>query len=373
MKLRNIKYFIFGLALVVTGLFVGPSISSATNQEEMIQSLIEQIKSLKKQLAQLQNETGVLSQWCYDFDLNLRFGDETKGVWNLKQALDKEGFEIGEELKTSKFGEITASAVVGFQQKYKDEILTPNGLKYGTGFVGKSTRAKLNYLYGCGDGYKQAASSSSSVSISKQSSSSERTKINWRITLLILDGIDKSSKGTQPLEEAISFIEKNSDLKISYDVVESKNSHSYTYYSCSSSQDGCVVLLAGNLDEVTTNSLPTSNSYVMLYNLNGKTPLQAGSTVGPGNGIEKGGKERIYATIPVDIWWYDDASQTNFKTRSAQIMVHEIINTIRGTLQMSPYYCTAPTGTAGDPAYIHEADNLKNLMTNCYERLKNNL
>ena len=166
MKLRNIKYFIFGLALVVTGLFVGPSISSATNQEEMIQSLIEQIKSLKKQLAQLQNETGVLSQWCYDFDLNLRFGDETKGVWNLKQALDKEGFEIGEELKTSKFGEITASAVVGFQQKYKDEILTPNGLKYGTGFVGKSTRAKLNYLYGCGDGYKQAASSSSSVSIS---------------------------------------------------------------------------------------------------------------------------------------------------------------------------------------------------------------
>ena len=64
----------------------------------------------------------------------------------------------------------------------------------------------------------------------------------------------------------------------------------------------------------------------------------------------KGGKERIYATIPVDIWWYDDASQTNFKTKAPQIMVHEIINTIRGTLQMSPYYCTAPTGTAGDPS-----------------------
>ena len=49
MKLRNIKYFIFGLALVVTGLFV-PKHFFRPNQEEMIQSLIEQIKSLKNSL-----------------------------------------------------------------------------------------------------------------------------------------------------------------------------------------------------------------------------------------------------------------------------------------------------------------------------------
>lgn len=47
-------------------------------------------------------------------------------------------------------GSIPASAVVEFQQKYADEILNPLGLKYGTGYVGASTRKKLNALYGCG-------------------------------------------------------------------------------------------------------------------------------------------------------------------------------------------------------------------------------
>ncbi|MEK9134990.1 MAG: hypothetical protein AAB451_01695 [Patescibacteria group bacterium] len=47
---------------------------------------------------------------------------------------------------------MTASEVVDFQLKYKSEILTPFGLKNGTGFVGKSTRAKLNKLYGCEGG-----------------------------------------------------------------------------------------------------------------------------------------------------------------------------------------------------------------------------
>jgi len=33
--------------------------------------------------------------------------------------------------------------------KYKGEILSPWGLRYGTGFAGKTTRMKLNTLYGC--------------------------------------------------------------------------------------------------------------------------------------------------------------------------------------------------------------------------------
>lgn len=102
---------------------------------------------------------GTTTAWCYTFNNDLRFGDGgsqnvylENDVQNLQTALEREGFKINDSEKKggAVFGEFTAAAVTGFQEKYRDEILAPLGLKYGTGYVGKSTRAKLNQLYGCG-------------------------------------------------------------------------------------------------------------------------------------------------------------------------------------------------------------------------------
>ena len=150
--------------ILVVMFFVGFLISAnhslaqnetAVSIQDQIKILLKQIEELKTKLYALQGES---SQWCYDFNENLKIWSSGYAVSTLRTALSKEGFNINKEEGDQYFGEIVAAAVSGFQQKYKDEILTPNGLQYGTGFAGKSTRAKLNKLYGCGSSLSSSSS-----------------------------------------------------------------------------------------------------------------------------------------------------------------------------------------------------------------------
>src|SRR3989344_7416063 len=86
--------------------------------------------------------------WCYTFSHDLRVGSVGNDTIALLTALEKEGFSAGQGQR-GVLDEALASSVVGFQEKYASEILTPNRLTRATGFVGASTRAKLNSLYGC--------------------------------------------------------------------------------------------------------------------------------------------------------------------------------------------------------------------------------
>lgn len=140
----------FVLFLTILPVFASAYFTDANIMEELqsqIASLVKQVQQLQARLAQMQGVQ--TAKWCHTFNIDLKIGDNTYDeISALNEALQKEGFNPGE---SGLFNEAMASAIVGFQEKYKSEILTPIGLSHGTGYLGARTRAKLNVLYGCGN------------------------------------------------------------------------------------------------------------------------------------------------------------------------------------------------------------------------------
>lgn len=119
--------------------------------QSLIQQLLERIESLKRQIAELRaklvgNNSG--QSYCSAISNNLYFRlSNNSEVRCLQDFLKSQGQNIYPEgLVTGYFGNLTRTAVVKFQEKYASEILTPLGLYAGTGFVGPSTRNKINQL-----------------------------------------------------------------------------------------------------------------------------------------------------------------------------------------------------------------------------------
>ena len=83
------------------------------------------------------------------FTKDLKFGNQNKEVKYLQIFLKSQGAEIYPEgIVSGWFGPLTRKAVVRFQEKYKEEVLAPWGLTKGSGFVGKTTRARINEILG---------------------------------------------------------------------------------------------------------------------------------------------------------------------------------------------------------------------------------
>jgi polyhydroxyalkanoate synthesis regulator phasin len=121
------------------------------SEEEEIEQLKARIEQLKAQIAKLQAMiAAILAQQgsCTTFTNNLYYGMmQNPEVRCLQQFLKSQGEGIYPEgLVTGNFLSLTKQAVIRFQEKYREEILDPIGLKEGTGFVGNKTRVKINGL-----------------------------------------------------------------------------------------------------------------------------------------------------------------------------------------------------------------------------------
>ena len=82
-----------------------------------------------------------------ELTIDLKIGDRGYEVEILQKWLAQDStIYIGKA--TGYFGTATQQAVIKFQKKYENEILTPQGKTEGTGIVDEYTRMKLNELYG---------------------------------------------------------------------------------------------------------------------------------------------------------------------------------------------------------------------------------
>jgi len=78
---------------------------------------------------------------------NLSIGTNDREVRLVKQVLAQEKL-LDPSATSDYFGTQTAAAVKKFQEKYRSEVLTPAGLRFGTGIVGVRTRKKMNEILG---------------------------------------------------------------------------------------------------------------------------------------------------------------------------------------------------------------------------------
>ena len=155
---RTIITTILALAVVAV---VAPGAAQALTTND----LLIQIQQLQAQLLQLQgqeqtgNTTGVLPANCVGitFSRNLSrttpymSGSDVRCLQTLLNQLNVNVADAGAGSpgkETIYFGGATRAAVIRFQEMFKAEILTPQGLTVGTGLVGPATRAKLNALLG---------------------------------------------------------------------------------------------------------------------------------------------------------------------------------------------------------------------------------
>lgn len=156
------KYVALIIILVIVILCFGVAKAQTADMQVVISQIWAQVVQLQAQVYQQKNITQSIAPsvtpsatpnpivWCYTFNANFDKGlQKSPEVTALKIAMEKEGLYTSFSNYLGDYDATLEKAVIAFQEKYASEILTPNNLKRGSGYVGIATRTKLNSLYGC--------------------------------------------------------------------------------------------------------------------------------------------------------------------------------------------------------------------------------
>jgi len=128
-----------------------PEIYGFKNPSKIYEFNPEMAKEILKNAGFVAAENGKLvkiikKEPAFQFKSNLKSGSQGQEVKELQKCLARDPEVYPEGEITGVFGKLTKASVIRFQEKYKKEILEPQGLEKGTGEVLKSTRTKLNEI-----------------------------------------------------------------------------------------------------------------------------------------------------------------------------------------------------------------------------------
>ncbi len=121
-----------------------------------IEQLLTLLTALRQELAGLSGVSDIADiPVSFTFTGNLKQGMSSTEIKYLQVVLNSDSDTriaasgVGSPgRETNYFGSLTKAAVIKFQEKYYDDILAPWGFQGGTGYVARTTRAKLNEILG---------------------------------------------------------------------------------------------------------------------------------------------------------------------------------------------------------------------------------
>ena len=165
------KIIVSVVILACAAVFAAPTVSHGATMEELqaqIAELTAQLAAYQTQLTGLQGGDTTTPTTPTDatyegvpagftFENSLKQGMSDAEVKYLQIVLNGDTDTVlaasgagspGNE--TNYFGSLTKAGVIKFQEKYSADVLAVYGLTNGTGFVGSTTRAKLNVLLAAG-------------------------------------------------------------------------------------------------------------------------------------------------------------------------------------------------------------------------------